>query len=616
MAQFTQLRKNVANYLETVRMEKAQTIALPLPVDMSTADVEDQKIIQEEAIRGIMKRKSKLDGALKKGYTTIWDQCSQEVRDKLEASNNWDRIQWEQSLHNLIAKIERIYISFDDHKQEIFNLVQALKTLFPHTQGGRESVKEYSRNFKSLWDTVEAFGGSPGRQKVLISGLLKLPGRVRDSDNVMAKEFEAAEDEVTKAVKAALLISGANKARYLRLKEQLATNYLLGTSQYPNTFKKATMILGNYQRAKSSQPEGDQRNKGGGLEFIQRGARGQGRGAGRSAVSGGRSNGSQDAVMSDAGGRGKDTSVSTLSTQSRAQTNSAGESHCFHCGKNDHWAIECPLLFTEQQDQLHMTLEAQEGVEQEEDTAHQFFHFSMLQAEELLDDQAYLDDCSTAMAFKTKKYLDNLWRVDQGVKINCNLGAMRTNEVGDFVGHQFNSPNAWYIPKGIVNIFSMNELEKRYHITYDSWQGYYVVHTNNGEVRFYKDENGLPYINREDLPEDTAALLVQAGSKEVAKVLVQTVQQNYEGYTKRKVLEAKEARRAIGMIGNPSEEDFKGMVRGNMIKNCPVTPDAITNARAIFDPNLPSLRGKTVWKTPAPVVSDYVLVPKEVVEWI
>jgi hypothetical protein len=123
-----------------------------------------------------------------------------------------------------------------------------------------------------------------------------------------------------------------------------------------------------------------------------------------------------------------------------------------------------------------MMLEAQEGAEQEEDAAHQFLHFSMLQADKLLDDQAYIDRCLMVTALRTKKYLDNLRRVDRGVKINSNLGAIRTNKVGDFVGHQFDSPNAWCIPKGIVNIFSMNELEKRYHITYDSWQGCYAVH--------------------------------------------------------------------------------------------------------------------------------------------
>ncbi len=106
-AQVTQSRKNVANYLqwtaaekgylvaERVRMGKAQAIALPLPIDPSAADVDYQKIIQVEASRAIVKRKARLDGALKKGYATIWDQCSQEICDKLEASNDWDHIQRE-----------------------------------------------------------------------------------------------------------------------------------------------------------------------------------------------------------------------------------------------------------------------------------------------------------------------------------------------------------------------------------------------------------------------------------------------------------------------------------------------------------------------------------------
>ncbi len=65
------------------------------------------------------------------------------------------------------------------------------------------------------------------------------------------KEFEDTKNEVAKAVKAALLISGANKAKYWWPKEQLATNYLLGTNQYPNTFEKVMIILGELSRGKT-----------------------------------------------------------------------------------------------------------------------------------------------------------------------------------------------------------------------------------------------------------------------------------------------------------------------------------------------------------------------------
>jgi hypothetical protein len=78
------------------------------------------------------------------------------------------------------------------------------------------------------------------------------------------------DSEVKDVVNEALLISGVNKARYGRLKEQLANNYLLGTDQYPNTLEKATRILGNYQSTRPSQ-FGEQKSKGGGLVFIQKG---------------------------------------------------------------------------------------------------------------------------------------------------------------------------------------------------------------------------------------------------------------------------------------------------------------------------------------------------------
>jgi hypothetical protein len=92
------------------------------------------------------------------------------------------------------------------------------------------------------------------------------------------------------------------------------------------------------------------------------------------------------------------------------------------------------------------------------------------------------------------------------------------------------------------------------------------------------------------------------------------VRENYEGYTKREVLRAKEARRAQAMIGNLSEEDFKAMVSSNMIKNCSITPSDIANAKEIFGPALASVQGKKVCRTPAPVVGDYVAVPCSLVE--
>ena len=80
----------------------------------------------------------------------VYAQCLQGVRDKLKASKDWETVEQEQSLHDLISQVERTCVEFNDHKQDVFNLVQALKTLFLYTQGDKKSMQEYGRNFRSL----------------------------------------------------------------------------------------------------------------------------------------------------------------------------------------------------------------------------------------------------------------------------------------------------------------------------------------------------------------------------------------------------------------------------------------------------------------------------------
>ncbi len=142
---------------------------------------------------------------------TVYEQCSREVKEKLENTKNWEAIQREQCLHSLIQKIKRICVGFDNHKQDVFNLVQALKALFLYTQSEKDLVKEYGRNLKSLWDTVEVFGGSPGLHKGMMEALAKDAARFVNAAAPTEDEIAKMEYEANEAVKAALLISGANK---------------------------------------------------------------------------------------------------------------------------------------------------------------------------------------------------------------------------------------------------------------------------------------------------------------------------------------------------------------------------------------------------------------------
>ena len=65
--------------LETIRTGTAQTIALPGLVDANAPDKADLEVIHMEVVKSVAKRQQKLEDSLKKGYATVYDQCSQEV---------------------------------------------------------------------------------------------------------------------------------------------------------------------------------------------------------------------------------------------------------------------------------------------------------------------------------------------------------------------------------------------------------------------------------------------------------------------------------------------------------------------------------------------------------
>jgi hypothetical protein len=141
--------------------------------------------------------------------------------------------------------------------------------LFVYSQNKKGTVEEYARNFRSQWDTVEAFSGSPGVHKGMIDAMLCDPTRVTDMDNPTEAESQKAREDVSEAIKAALLDSGMDKWSYGQLIDKLANNYLLSTDQYPDMFEKAQRILGNYHVPKNSLPFKARASKG--IAFIQQG---------------------------------------------------------------------------------------------------------------------------------------------------------------------------------------------------------------------------------------------------------------------------------------------------------------------------------------------------------
>jgi hypothetical protein len=97
-------------------------------------------------------------------------------------------------------------------------------------------------------------------------------------------------------------------------------------------------------------------------------------------------------------------------------------------------------------------------------------------------------------------------------------------------------------------------------------------------------------------------------------MLVNTIRGNFEGYTIHEIKKAQEARRLRGMIGNPTKQEFAGMLCEKPITNCPVTVQDVHNANHFFGPDLANLRGKTTRTKPEHVRVDYVKIPRDFIK--
>ena len=81
--------------------------------------------------------------------------------------------------------------------------------------------------------------------------------------------------------------------------------------------------------------------------------------------------------------------------------------------------------------------------------------------------------------------------------------------------------------------------------------------------------DGMPYLDMRD---------------KQAVTLLNTVRDNFEGYTKRQIQKAIEARKLQARLAYPTDEKLMEMVSGSGFKNCDTTASDVKVSKAVFWP--------------------------------
>ena len=178
--------------------------------------------------------------------------------------------------------------------------------------------------------------------------------------------------------------------------------------------------------------------------------------------------------------------------------------------------------------------------------------------------------------------------------VHGNGGDLTTNKKA----HIKNYGDVWFHSDAITNILSLKNVKSKFQVTYDSeGEGTFIVHKPDGvNVHFIAHANGLHYHD----------------TNQCQLMMVSTVAQESEGFSKKQIVQAKTARDFQTKVGHPSTQDLKSVIKLNLIANCPVTTEDVDRAETIFGPSLPILKGKTTHQSPQSVQTDYEVVPESI----
>ena len=225
-----------------------------------------------------------------------------------------------------------------------------------------------------------------------------------------------------------------------------------------------------------------------------------------------------------------------------------------------------------------------------------------------MKDTIILDNGSTLSIFANSELVENIRSSKTTLELATNAGIQESNQVADVPGFG----TVWYDDKAIANIFGLSDLKRRYRITYDSKkEDAFIVHMPKKNIKFKCNPEGLYQYN---VPKSYKDSLEQGQRTKGTSNMIASIAENRKGYTQRQFERAKVARNLYHIVGTPTIENYKALLRMNIIKNCPVTVEDITIAEKIFGPDMSSLKGKSTRRKPKPVREDLIEIPRELIE--
>ncbi len=282
-------------------------------LDKDTFDM--AKFAWKEDYKGMKYQKDKYNDNESNAWALIYDQYSPELKNKLKGTSGYDKAKAGNDMIKLLTIIRGYCCQFDTLNEEFMSIVKSLKNLSYFFQKAEQTNSEFHEDFMALVKVIKEYGGA-GLLTTFPNMIRKelFSKKIANMSKATSNKFKEAIRVVRDMFLIALMLNGANAAKYNELKRGMAENYVTGTSKYPESPELVLRILKVYQ----SPP---------GWNVNQR--------------------------KQEAGGRTNEGATMFVQT---GDDSWKADIKCYNCGEKGHLGRKCPKKKPKEAEQMHANI--------------------------------------------------------------------------------------------------------------------------------------------------------------------------------------------------------------------------------------------------------------------
>ena len=251
---FTKTTKAIAEYVAREYSSAGEfrnalpSLHLPSLNPPTRPDPDDPFLMEEWKIeyREHKKRLEDRRQNMQKIYALVLGQCSPTIRDRIEASDEWDSVNNASNPIALLRIIRQSLYHRATRRKDTHALLEAELTLHKFRQTERMSNSDYLEKLRELVEVYEHLGGEPGCSEARVNARLIDP-EMADADEIRGAKTEAREEYL-----AVMLLFKSDPKRYANLVADLENQHTRGQDGYPSTLSAAYDMLINYRNPSSS----------------------------------------------------------------------------------------------------------------------------------------------------------------------------------------------------------------------------------------------------------------------------------------------------------------------------------------------------------------------------